>query len=304
MPDERPILVTGAAGNVGAVGRTIVEILRERGLPVRALVRREDDRSAALRTTGADVVVGDLNIAADVVRAMAGCRRMYFGMSVSSRYLEATVIAAAVARDYGDLEVLVNISQMTVSRMSLTSTAESAQQWLQWLAEQALNWSGLPVVHIRPTVFLENPLFMTIAASSVARNDTIRLPFGSGRTSPIAARDVAEVIATILTDPRPHIGKVYELTGPRSEDLTAMAAEFSDALHRPISYVDVPFQQWLDQELNAYDFPEHVRQHIATMAHLHSQNRYDRMTHDVEAVIGRPASSVRDFVADHSAAFG
>jgi NAD(P)H dehydrogenase (quinone) len=249
-------------------------------------------------------VVGDLNIAADVVRAMAGCRRMYFGMSVSSRYLEATVIAAAVARDYGDLDVLVNISQMTVSQMSLTSTAESAQQWLQWLAEQALNWSGLPVVHIRPTVFLENPLFMTIAASSVARNDTIRLPFGSGRTSPIAARDVAEVIATILADPRPHIGKVYELTGPRSEDLTAMAAEFSDALHRPISYVDVPFQRWLDQELNAYDFPEHVRQHIATMAHLHSQNRYDRMTHDVEAIIGRPASSVRDFVAEHSAAFG
>ena len=44
MPVENPILVTGAAGSVGAVGRTVVELLRGRGLPVRALVRREDER--------------------------------------------------------------------------------------------------------------------------------------------------------------------------------------------------------------------------------------------------------------------
>src|SRR5690349_880393 len=59
MTDKRPILVTGAAGQVGAVGRTVCGLLLERGLRVRAMVRREDDRSAALRTAGADVVVGD-----------------------------------------------------------------------------------------------------------------------------------------------------------------------------------------------------------------------------------------------------
>ena len=44
---------------------------------------------------GAEVVVGDLMHAADVADALEGCRRMYFGMSVSPTYLEATVIAAA-----------------------------------------------------------------------------------------------------------------------------------------------------------------------------------------------------------------
>ena len=39
------ILVTGAAGRLGAVGRTVVEMVRQRALPVRALVRREDARS-------------------------------------------------------------------------------------------------------------------------------------------------------------------------------------------------------------------------------------------------------------------
>ena len=51
MPFDSPILVTGAAGHVGRVGRTVVELLRQRNLPVRALVRREDERAAALRAT-------------------------------------------------------------------------------------------------------------------------------------------------------------------------------------------------------------------------------------------------------------
>ncbi len=63
-----------------------------------ALVRREDERAAALRTTGAEVVVGDLTRPGDVLRALAGCQRMYFGMSVSAPYLEATVATAAAAR--------------------------------------------------------------------------------------------------------------------------------------------------------------------------------------------------------------
>src|SRR5216684_5186377 len=67
---ENPILVTGAAGRVGAVGRTIVELLRHRGLPVRAMVRSEDERADALRASGAEVVVGDLTSGADVARAM------------------------------------------------------------------------------------------------------------------------------------------------------------------------------------------------------------------------------------------
>ena len=181
----------------------VVELLRQRGAPVRALVRRDDERADALRATGAEVVVGDLTNASDVARALAGCRRMYFGMSVSAAYLEATVIAAAAARERVDLEVFVNISQMTVSQMSLTQMTGSPQHRQHLLAESVLNWSGLPVVHVRPTVFLENPFFLDWAAESIAREGVIRLPFGTGRTSPVACEDVAEVMAAILTDPSP-----------------------------------------------------------------------------------------------------
>src|SRR5262245_50171870 len=98
MTDDGSILVTGAAGKVGAVGRTVAGLLLDRGLPVRAMVRREDNRAASLRAAGAEVVVGDLLEPADVYRVVRGCGRVYFGMSVSAGYLEATVTMAAVAR--------------------------------------------------------------------------------------------------------------------------------------------------------------------------------------------------------------
>ena len=252
MADNVPILVTGAAGQLGAVGRTVTSLLLERGIPVRAMVRREDDRAAALRAAGAEVIVGDLLEPADVYRVVSGCRRVYFGMSVSAGYLEATVIMAAVGREVG-IDVLVNMSQMTVSQMSIQNTTPSRQQRQHWLSEQALAWSGLPVVTIRPTVFLE--------------------------------------------------GFFLPLTGPRSQDMHAVAQEFSDALNCVVTYFDVPPDEW-ERELKRQGLPDHLIGHVVTMGELHRAGRYDRMTDGVERVTGRPAISVREFVALHAAEFG
>src|SRR5438445_12299525 len=86
-----PILVTGAAGRVGAVGRTVTELLLKQGKAVRAMVRNEDDRAQALRDMGAEFVVGNLLDLVSRHRMIAGCETMYFGMSVSDAYLAATV---------------------------------------------------------------------------------------------------------------------------------------------------------------------------------------------------------------------
>src|SRR5881394_67666 len=211
------ILVTGAAGQLGAVGRTVTGLLLDRGLPVRAMVRREDDRAAALRAVGAEVVVGDLLEPADVYQVVSGTRRIYFGMSVSAGYLEASVTMAAVAREVG-IDALVNMSQMTVSQMSVQNPTPSPQQRQHWLSEQAFAWSGLPVVTIRPTVFLEG-FFLPTTGPSVRDRSRIELPFGRGKTFPVATADVARVIATVLADPAPHVGRILELTGPQSQDM-------------------------------------------------------------------------------------
>ncbi|MFD5566164.1 NmrA family NAD(P)-binding protein [Kitasatospora griseola] len=293
----QPVLVTGVGGRVGGVGRAVLDRLRAEGVPVRALVHHDDERASALRAVdGVEVVVGDLTRGADVVEALAGCRRAYFGMGVSPAYLEAATTVAAAARESGGFDLLVSISQMTVSQMDLTSRAESRQQRLHWLTEHVLDWSGVPVVHVRPTVFMENPLFARIALASILRDRTIRLPFGSARTSPVAAADVAEVVARLLLDAAPPSRRVYELTGARSRDMSAIAAEFSAALGRVVTYVDVPYEEWLDRDLRTQDLPPHVFEHIATMARLHGENRYDRATNDVAELLGRPPLGFDHFI--------
>jgi uncharacterized protein YbjT (DUF2867 family) len=303
MSKSPTYLVTGAGGGVAGISPQVVTRLRDRGETVRAMVHHDDARADALRAQGADVVVGDLTNPADVFAAMSGVTRMFFNMSVSPDYLQATALACAMAKELDNLEVLVNMSQMTVSQMTVTSTEESKQQRLHWLAEHVINWSGIPAVHIRPTVMLENPLFATLAARSIRETGQLSLPFGTGRTSPIASRDVAEVVTTVLCAPRDHLGAVYELTGPATLDIDELAAQYAQALGRPVSAARPPYEEW-QEVLGQVGLPPHVQQHIATMARLHREDRYNRSTHDFEDITGHPPQSARGFLEQHRDLFG
>src|SRR5258705_4233372 len=132
-------------------------------------------------------------------------------MSMSAGYLEATITMAVAAREVG-VEAVVNMSQMTVSEMSIQNTTSSGQQRQHWLSEQALAWSGLPVVTIRPTMFLES--FFQLAAQTVRDRGRIELPFGRGKTSPVAAADCAPEDASGLAEPWPRHGRIFALNGP------------------------------------------------------------------------------------------
>ena len=297
MAESVEYLVTGAGGGIGSVSRSVVELPIRDGATVRAMVHREDDRAGTVRALGAQVVVGDLTQPQDVVSAMRGVKRMFFNMSVSPSYLTAATIVCAAARDNGGLDAIVNMSQMTVSQMTLTSTEESLQHRLHWLAEQVMDWSGLPVTHVRPTVS-DNPLFTYLNAASVRERHTLVLPFGEGRTSPIAPTDVARVVATILRQHEDHQHHVYELTGPEILDIDGLAERYSRALRYPVSGVDLPYDEWLEKVLKPVGIPSHIEQHIATMARLHRADRYNRGTNEVEQVTGQPAQRSSN-IADH-----
>ncbi len=296
-------LITGAGGGNGSVSRQVVEQLRERGHRVRALVHRDDSRAEPLRAVGAEVVVGDLTEPRDVVGAMNGADRMFFSMGVSPDYLKATVIVCAAALEYGRLQVFVNMSQMTVSQMTLTSVGESHQHRLHYLAEHVVNWSAVPVVHVRPTAFLDNPIFTWMAAPSLRTQNLLVLPFGTARTSPITASDVARAVAAVLVDPEQRIGKVYELTGPVSLDIQGLAAEYTQGLNRPIRGIDIAHETWVEEILKPLGLPAHLEQHLETMALLHRAGRYDRATDDVETITGQPPSTVGRYIADNPKPF-
>jgi hypothetical protein len=150
-------------------------------------------------------------------------------------------------------------------------------------------------------VLLEG-FFLIFTPESVRESKRIRLPFGEGKTSPIAAQDVARVVAVLLANPQPHIGKIYHLTGPQSENMHFYAGEYSKALGRTITFQDIPVGPWREALLER-GWPIHLVNHLATMADLHRAGRYDRMSNDVRTLTGQEPLSVQDFVRNNIAMF-
>jgi uncharacterized protein YbjT (DUF2867 family) len=134
-----------------------------------------------------------------------------------------------------------------------------------------------------------------LAQETIKNRHELRLPFGKGRTSPIAGNDVAFAVSKILLNPEPHIGKIYELTGSKSETLDQMAEDISRGLGIKVIYVNPPLDEWVTKELEPKGLPTHIRQHMKTMAWLHQQNRYDRHTDDFRAITGREPVSVEEW---------
>jgi uncharacterized protein YbjT (DUF2867 family) len=246
---------------------------------------------------GAEVAVGHLLVLEAMHRVIAGGETMDFAMSVPDASLAATV-NAAVAKQHG-VQAFITMSPMTLAQMRMAETTPNPQHTRHWLAEQALNGSGLPVVHVRPTMLLEG-FFLMFTADAVRESHQIRLPFGEGKTSPVGVEDVARVVAALLADPRPHLGKIDHLTGLQSENMHFFAQEYSKALGRTITFQDIPVEPWRDGLLER-GLPVHLVDHPATMADLHCAGRYDWMSDDVLMLTGQGPLSVREILRQHAA---
>ena len=140
------------------------------------------------------------------------------------------------------------------------------------------------------------------AAPGGRASDELALPMGTGKTSPISAIDVARALAVILDDPAPHIGQIYNLTGPESADLDHYAHVFSEALGRPIRYRDVAIPEWAES-LRQARFPDYAIRHLSAMAELTRQGRYDRLTDTVLKLTGEAPTNMHDFAKLHAAEF-
>lgn len=316
MTKQHPILITGAAGEVGSISGDIARRLIKQGYPVRAFVRTDDARAQALRDLGAEVFVGDLLKLADVVQALKGCRRIFFTMSVSPYYLDANLVMIAAALQQGNIEVFVNISNieqsyMTFEHMSAPTSDRlkwlgglvddwSPQQRAHWLSEQALNWSGLPAVNLRATIFVENPLLTWIPIKNIMDIGELNLPFANAKMSPIAATDVAEVCTNILVQPDEHVGKDYALTGPELVGGNEFAQTLSSVLGYDVQYVPKPLES-SDQVLDAVlaERSAHTAAHLKNLTRLIAGGRYEEVTDTLEKLLGRSPTHLKDALASN-----
>ena len=286
------ILVTAATGETG---RYTVQRLVEKGHAIRALVHREDERSEALRSAGAEIVVGDLLEHDDAIRATAGTTAAYFCYPIRPGLIQATAYFADAAKRAG-LEAVVNLSQISARENSKSHAARD-----HWIAERVFDWSGIPVVHLRPTFFAQWLLYPRSRAT-IVEEGIIDLPYGEGRHAPIAAEDQARLIAAILAEPAAHLGKTYPLHGPIEQGHAGIAAAVSEVLGRKISYRPLTIPQYRER-LEKAGLPEIMIQHFCAVALDYQNGIFSGEDKIIAEVTGQPPMTVQEFVTLHRNAF-
>ena len=289
----RTVLVTGSTG---ATGGFAIDALLRMGVPVRALVRKDDERSARLREAGAETRVGDLLEIDDIRAAMEGVSAAYFVYPLLPGLVSAAAYFAQAATEAG-VRGIVDMSQISARRDSRSHQARD-----HWIAERVFDRSGVPVTHLRPTFFAQW-LTRGKQVKTIAEHGYFRLPFGTGRHAPIAAEDQGRVIAAILDDPGPHADKTYQLCGPVEMDYHGVAAAISEELGRTIVYEPMEIADYRRQ-LEALTMPEQMIQHLCAVAEDYRAGLFAGRDQVIEAMTGIPPMTVQAFVEAHREELG
>jgi NAD(P)H dehydrogenase (quinone) len=134
MMTDQPVLVTGATG---ATGGYTIHALTELDVSIRAMVRKDDDRAARLRTAGVEVVLGDLLDLDSVRAAMESVSAAYFVYPLLPGLIDATAYFAQSGHEAG-LHGIVNMSQVSARRDSKSHQARD-----HWISERVFDWSGV-----------------------------------------------------------------------------------------------------------------------------------------------------------------
>jgi uncharacterized protein YbjT (DUF2867 family) len=282
------ILITGATGRVG--GATLKQ-LSTRGMPVRALVRNVE-KAALVAGPSVETVIGDLAQPCSLESALDGITAALLVSPLDPHQVELQGNFIDAAKRAGRAHV-VKISGLGTA---LDSSVRSGRWHAQ--TEKHLEDSGLPFTHLRPPFFMQNILRF---APAIRASGEFAGSLGLGKVAMIDVDDIAAVAATALTTDA-HAGKAYVLTGPEAHSYSDVAERLSRILGRTITYKDVPLEV-MRERLLASGMPEwHVDVQVDFSTAL-SAGHASAVTNTVEAVTGKPARTLEQFIQEHVVLF-
>src|SRR6202047_4152620 len=285
------IIVTGATGKTGSI--VVTELLKA-GYPVRALVHREDGRSARLKAQGTEIAVADMTDVERVAHALKDIQRAYYCPPIDP-YMIQGAAAFPVAAKEARLEHIVGMTQWLAS-----PSHPSLMTRQHGLVDRLFSTiPGAAHTIVRPCFFADDYL-VTIGAS--AQLGILPWMFADSRNAPPSNEDIARVAVAALLDPARHAGKSYRPTGPELLGAEDMAKAIGRAVGRSVKVVPTP--AWLFMKvarMSGYpiDLLSGVRYYIDD--HKRGAFEVGAPTADVLDVTGRPAEDFETIARRYAA---
>jgi uncharacterized protein YbjT (DUF2867 family) len=274
------IVVTGATGNVG---RPLVTALHRAGAEVRAVSRRPQHAGFP----------SDVKVVSAALDALPGASAVFLNSRALGEELPAVVDAARRA----GVNRLVALSAINAdddfSRQPSRLRGDRNKEVEQLAVDSGLEW-----VSLRPTVFASN--FAGMWAPQIRAGDVVSGPYATASTALIVEGDIGEVAATaFLTDEL--VGQRVPLTGPQAMTNEELVETIGAVLGRQLRYQEVP-AELVRERFIGLGFPvEFADAYIAFLEPTVAKPAL--VTHEVDKILGRPAQSFAQWVADHKEVF-
>jgi uncharacterized protein YbjT (DUF2867 family) len=281
-----PVLVTGATGRVG---RVVVDLLMDAGVPVRALTHRSE--AAATLPADVEVVTGDLTVPESLDSGLRGVGAVFLVWAVPPATAPAVVerLAAHVRR-----VVFLSSPHQTPHPFFQQPNPMAV---LHADIERLIAAAGLESTIIRPGMFASNALFWW--APAIRGDGVVRWPYGAAETAPVDESDVAAVAARALYQDG-HAGGDYVLTGPESLSQAEQVSIIGDVVGRRVTFVELSPDEFRAETQGSWPRPA-VDMLLAAWGATMGKPAF--VTSTVSDILGSPPRSFRQWVADHATAF-
>ena len=266
---EQPTLVLGGTGKTG---RRVAERLAARGVPVRLGSRSGEPPF-------------DWEDRATWVPALSGVGSVYL------TYYPDLAVPGAVDAVQSLIELAVARGVQRLVLLSGRGEDEAKR------AEEVVQASGIDWTIVRSSWFNQN--FSENYLRDPVLDGEVVLPAGGVREPFIDADDIADVAVAALTE-EGHVGRVYEVTGPRLLTFADAVAEIAAATGREIRYVQVSPEQYASA-LTEHGVPAEF---VWLMNYLFTTVLDGRNAHKADGVqraLGREPRDFSDYARDAAA---
>ncbi|MFF8452416.1 NAD(P)H-binding protein [Streptomyces leeuwenhoekii] len=272
------IVVTGATGNVG---RALVGRLVAAGQSVRAVSRRDPERTA-------------LPPGVEVTRPESA--GLFEGASKLFLYVQAADDRTGTVLDRARAAGVQHVVLLSSGIIREGADETHPIYTMHARVERLIRDSGLRWTFLRPNAFSTNALQW---AEQIRAGDTVRGPFAEAVTAPIHEDDIAAVAEHALLDDGHH-GAVHRLTGPEAVTNAGQVATIGRVLGRDLTYAEVPAE-----EVEAHFFPDLPRQAVRAVLKSHAAlvGTQPEITSTVAEITGRPARTFARWAEDHKPDF-